>query len=121
MCTEPRKTSIMPLWKVPIGDSRAWKNNNENEPVCAINKKNDCLRSGVENCAMKSLNKCTTTGKQCKKCYLMGQFGNVCRNNPKKQTPLTSALRRVNWVEANEEIEEQYLVSFYGFETPHSL
>ena len=52
------------------------------KPVCAINKKKDCLRCGMENVTMDHLKVCSAKGKKSDKCGVMGHFGKVCRRNP---------------------------------------
>ena len=55
---------------------------------------------------------------------MSGHFGKVCRNNPKNTNERTTAPRRINWVEADDEQqitdeqEEQYVLAIDGGGSP---
>ena len=88
------------------------------EPVCALNKRKNSQRCGMENFTMEHLKTCKAQGNQGNKCGMTGHFGKVCRNNPNNTNKRpTTTPRRINWVEADDEQEtteeqdqEQYIL-----------
>ena len=56
----------------------------KSELICAINKKKDCLRCGMETFTLEVLKNCRAKGKQGNKSGITGRFGNLCKNNSKE-------------------------------------
>ena len=79
----------------------------------------------MENFIREHLKTCKAKRKQCNKCGMTSDFGKVCRNNPNNTNKRTTAPRRINWVEADDEQkltdeqeEEQYVLGIDGGGSP---
>ena len=83
LCTEPKTTPQEALaFAVALEEGTIRRKLYEEtktrikvKPVCAINKKKDCLRCGMENFTMEHLKTCKAKGKQCNKSGMTGHFG----------------------------------------------
>ena len=103
LCTEPKKTPEEALDFAIAFEEGTLRQKSygetkieiKAEPICAINKKKDCLRCGIANFTIEHLKVCRAKGKQCNKCGIMGHFGKVCRRNPNKNQQ-NQPPRRVN-------------------------